>query len=181
MENRITPEEETEFSNQMKQVDRREGQKAKYLLSGWARFVIATAEREDLKLDREIQPYAATLELSSRLYVCGGGLEIYRRAHYVSSLFSISYEGRSTLLQPMKCLRRALSLSGLPPRQLIGGFNKESISTCEEYSVTLNNWKQLPPLNIARELPGSILPSSRMVFCFGGIKADHPLNSIETL
>ena len=74
-------------------------------------------------------------------------------------------------------------MSGLPSELIaLGGFNERDLKICEKYLVFSNKWKALPPLNTARQMPGSILLSSQKAFCFCGILEDSKkLNSIESL
>ena len=69
----------------------------------------------------------------------------------------------------MKFPRYWASLSGLAAQLIaIGGHNHKNLKICEKYQITLNKWKELPPLKTPRVLAGSILLPSLRAFCFGG-------------
>ena len=58
----------------------------------------------------------------------------------------------------------------------------DNLKISEEYSVSRNRWSSLPPLILARNMPGSILLPSQRSFCFCGDGQDcETLNSIERL
>ena len=81
----------------------------------------------------------------------------------------------------MKSKRYSLSLTGLPSLLLaIAGLNEDSLSTCEQYSVILNQWSETPSLKTARQWPGSILLPSMRAFCFCGLPETDETKPIES-
>ena len=81
----------------------------------------------------------------------------------------------------MRQARQSHSLSGLNSQLVaVGGFNLSYLSTCENYLAVYNKWTELPSLNAARCLPGSIVLNSGKVFCFYGTQ-EMALDSVETL
>ena len=77
--------------------------------------------------------------------------------------------------------RASVSLTGLPSQILaIGGLNQKCLRRCENYDIRSNKWLELPLLNEARKLPGSILLGSLRALCFCGYR-DSKLNSIESI
>ena len=78
-----------------------------------------------------------------------------------------------------------MSLSGLPSLFIaLAGYNGTNIKASEKYFVNSNKWVCLPPLNIARQWPGSILLKSKRAFCFSGYQWLHgggPTIEIESI
>ena len=65
----------------------------------------------------------------------------------------------------------------------VGGFSSnQCLKRCEKYEAKANKWNPLPPLNNARQSPGSVAIQSVKVFCFCGIVGLGGLNSsVETI
>ena len=126
---------------------------------------------------------ASSFQINRKLYICGGvrlsrtGTEIYR-----STFSSIEYSSTMTQLVSMNQGRgnigissRLISLGGLD----LWEPKLHNLKTCESYSVAYNKWTELPPLNGARHMPGSILLNSMVAFCFyGAVRFECALNSI---
>ena len=102
--------------------------------------------------------------------------------HYLGTFLCFDYTGRSTELEAMKSHRCVLSLSGLPTDLIaLGGTHESAVtSASEKYSLSRNKWSELPRLNLARAIPGSVLLPSMRAFCFCGINGQE-LNSVERL
>ena len=64
--------------------------------------------------------------------------------------------------------RESLSLSGVTSLLFALGGEKdgEELKVCEKYSLDLNKWSRLPPLNAARTRP--IVLNTKRAFCFCG-------------
>ena len=129
---------------------------------------------------------ASSFQINKRLYICGGvRLSRTKTEIYRSTFSSIEYSGTMTQLVSMNQGRGNVSLSGISSRlislgDLIFGSPKvHNLKTCESYSVAYNKWTELPPLNGARHMPGSILLNSMVAFCFyRAVRFECALNSI---
>jgi hypothetical protein len=60
---------------------------------------------------------------------------------------------------------------------VIGGYNTNSLSCCEGFSIPMNKWELLPSLNVARECPATTLINNRFLYSIGG----SDTNEIEVL
>ena len=123
-------------------------------------------------------------QLNQKLYFIGGWVTLggpdFR---FVSEFYSMNQKGRKVELPPMMYEWNSMSLSGISEMLVaLGGWNRGTLNYSEIYMVNTQKWKRLPPLNTARQLPGSIILKSVRAFCFCGIKTsrDH-LRSIESL
>ena len=76
-----------------------------------------------------------------------------------------------------------MSLTGVSHLLLALGGSRygKSVGKCEKYLIWVGKWANLPPLNRARDSPGSVLLSPLRAFCFSGREGLHSVNSIETL
>ena len=50
----------------------------------------------------------------------------------------------------------------------VGGWNGQDLMCTEKYITIVDSWKELPPLNIARRFPGTVLLQSMRAFSFCG-------------
>ena len=81
---------------------------------------------------------------------------------FLNEFFSTDYFGKCEELAPLIESRSCLSLCGQPSILLaLGGFKEDTLSTVEQYIVSIDKWEELAPLNKARRWAGSCLLPSR--------------------
>eukprot|EP00826_Nyctotherus_ovalis_P061134 TRINITY_DN8669_c0_g1_i2.p1 TRINITY_DN8669_c0_g1~~TRINITY_DN8669_c0_g1_i2.p1 ORF type:complete len:188 (+),score=34.03 TRINITY_DN8669_c0_g1_i2:218-781(+) len=61
---------------------------------------------------------------------------------------------------------------------VIGGYNKNELTHCEEYTVAEDKWKLLPALNVPRAHAALAIMSNNLLYAIGGYKTS---NTIEVL
>ena len=115
--------------------------------------------------------------------MCGGEKPLNNSFEYVSLFFSSDAEGKCQELAPLSYCREYVSLTGLSSVLLaLGGWCDANLKLCEKYVVTSNKWVPLPPLRVARHMPGSCLLPSKRAFCFCGSQGiGKDQNTIENL
>ena len=148
------------------------------------RFNLKTGKKEPLKFEKEFPQWSGRFQINRKMYLCGGERIVNGKVESIADFFSLDYLGKSQDLQPMSHKRGALSLSGLPSELIaLGGWREgNSLQNCEKYLMVNNTWVGLPPLNIPRQWPGSILLKSKRAFCFCGSQGNkYSVNSIEAL
>ena len=158
-------------------------QKERCLLFRFGKVDIRTTKREEIKFERAIPEWSARFQVNKQLYVCGGKRQVNGQPDRVASFFSLDYSGKSRTLQSMEYKRNALSLSGYSKELMaLGGWDRKNLKIGEKYLVSVNKWVELPPLNIGRHFPGSLLLKSRRAFCFCGSHGpQNRVNSIESI
>ena len=103
-----------------------------------ARFDLQTGKKEEIKFDRSIPDYSATLLIQRKFYSCGGRKDVNGKKEFIADFFRLDYFGKSEELPSMNHKRGAVSLSGLPSQLIaLGGWNGDSLSTCEKYCMRI--------------------------------------------
>ena len=113
--------------------------------------------------------YSDRLQIYGELYIGGGNDLENGEGDNLARFMSLDSRGKSVELQAMKQERGSFTLFRGPSCLIaLRGVNFNDLNSCENYLVPSNKWRQLPPLNIGRQLPGSVLPKSMRAFCFCG-------------
>ena len=135
------------------------------------RLDIESGKNELVSFERMMPENSAAFQISQKYYACGGWTSHSWNKKIQRLFFSVDYCGRTVQLTPMKQSRYLLSLTGLHSQLLaIAGVGDSNsiLKVCEKYLASQNKWIDLPPLNIPRYEPGSILLPSKRAFCFCG-------------
>lgn len=120
------------------------------------------------------------IQLTGRVFITGG----YKNGNSLNDV-SEFFEGTKTLISraPMNNPRHTHSLVRVRKNSFaaIGGYTYGQMRECEQYDITENAWRQLPPLNEAKQLTGCLMIQGKVLYCFGGKKADGACKTLEEL
>eukprot|EP00826_Nyctotherus_ovalis_P063311 TRINITY_DN9275_c0_g1_i11.p1 TRINITY_DN9275_c0_g1~~TRINITY_DN9275_c0_g1_i11.p1 ORF type:complete len:680 (+),score=171.51 TRINITY_DN9275_c0_g1_i11:175-2214(+) len=120
------------------------------------------------------------IQLAGRVFITGG----YKNGNSLSDV-SEFFESTKTLISraSMNNPRHTHSLVRVRKNSFaaIGGYTYGQMRECEQYDITENAWRQLPPLNEAKQLTGCLMIQDKILYCFGGKKADGACKTLEEL
>ena len=137
-----------------------------------------TKAKKNITLSKNINTYADSISVGNRIYIIGGYSPTSNEMNEVD-FKNNSLIQKKSMLTP-KCLHTLCSANDYI--YSVGGYNNASISDCEKYSISKDNWKALPTLQTARRLCAAFTFNDTLLYClYGYNESNTNLDSMEMM